>query len=394
MPWKDISETMLREEFVKKATKDYANITALCNEYGISRTTGYKWINRFKNGESLDNKSRKPFKTVNKTPDEIEKLILDYRREHPAIGALKIKKILENKGYLNIPCHSTINDILKRNNCITKEASLAATPYKRFQKSNPNDMWQADFKGHFPLENNIRCHPLNVIDDCSRMNLCSKALIGEKFEYVYPVFIELFIEFGLPFSLLCDNGNPWGTAQSTGYTKFEVWLMDLGVLTIHCRPKHPQTQGKDERFNQSMNKELLKFKTFSNMETAQQAFDEYRYFYNNERPHHALGLDVPIQHYHRSNKEYSDKIDEWIYSEEYTTRKVKSSGYISINNQGYFLSEAFGDRTIAFKESENKNCVKLFYRNFIIGEIDLEGRVFKYKKAYLIDNDPRKTDNN
>ena len=156
---------------------------------------------------------------------------------------------MDNDGYPNLPSARTINNIFHRNNLISKAASQAAAHYKRFEKVRPNDMWQADFKGHFQMQ--------NILDDCSRFCLCSEALRNETLGEVKPVFQRLFREYGLPFSLLCDNGNPWGTSQSMGYTAFEVWLMELGVLTIHGRPLHPQTQGKDERYNRSFTRECL-----------------------------------------------------------------------------------------------------------------------------------------
>lgn len=392
MPWKDKGITMIREEFVKRVLSHEDTKSALCKEYNISRPTGDKWIKRYLNNEPLSDKSKRPFKTANKTSVDMENLILDYRKTHPAIGATKIRRILENQGYKNLPCNSTVNAILKRNGCISAKASRDATPHKRFQKDNPNDMWQADFKGHFALNDNTRCYPLNIIDDHSRFNLCCQAMQSEKFIEVAPVFIRLFKEYGMPFSLLCDNGNPWGTSQSTGYTHFEIWLMELGILTIHGKPLHPQTQGKEESFNRSLKRELLNIQTFDDIEDAQYHFDKYREFYNTERPHHALKLDIPLQHYHKSSREYPEKISEWEYSKDFTLRKVKSSGYITFNNQGYFLSEAFGEKTIALKESSHPNCFDIYYRQFKIARINVEKRVFEFKRIYLAENDPRFSD--
>ena len=390
MPWKDKSVTMIREEFVKRVLSNEKPKAVLCREYNISRPTGDKWIKRYLNNEPLCDKSKAPFKTANKTSPEMEHIILDYRHKHPAIGAVKIKRILENQGYKNLPCSSTVNAILKRNNCISQIASQAATHHKRFQKENPNDMWQADFKGHFALGDNTRCYPLNVIDDHSRFNLCCNALTSERLADVAPVFIRLFKEFGLPKSLLCDNGNPWGTAQSTGYTLFEVWLMDLGILTIHGRPLHPQTQGKEESFNRSLKRELLNFHQFSCLEESQYHFDKYRSFYNNERPHHSLSLDVPSKHYHKSERKYPEKIDKWEYPIDFELRKVKPTGYITFKNQGYFLSESFGEKTIALKPSTtNPDCYNIYYRQFKIARINLKHRAFESKTIYLAKNDPR-----
>lgn len=390
MPWKEASKTMIREEFIKRVLSHEKTKSELCREYSISRPTGDKWIKRFLNGEDLDDRSKAPFKTANKTDSEIEHVIMEYRRKHPAIGAVKIHKILQNKGYNDIPCASTINAILKRNNLITKEASLNATPYKRFQKENPNDMWQADFKGNFALKCGERCHPLNIIDDCSRFNICSKSLPCETYNATMPVFIQAFKEYGLPKALLCDNGNPWGTSQSTGYTRFEVQLMDLGILTVHGRILHPQTQGKEESFNRSLTREMLKYHEFTDLDDVQVHLDEYRQFYNNERPHHALALDVPSQHYHKSNREYPSKIRDWEYSKDCILRSVKNTGYISYDGQGYFLSEAFGGKTVALRQSTTDiNCLNVYYRQFKIAGINMEKRAFESKKIYLSENDPR-----
>ena len=389
MPWKEVEKTMLREDFVKQVLEGKLPKSKLCAQYGISRPTGDKWLKRYLNGEPLTDQSKAPFKTANKTPFEIEKLILDYRREHPAIGALKIKKALENKGYSGIPASSTINGILKRNNCISRKASLSAAPHRRFEKSQPNEMWQSDFKGHYLLGDGTRCHTLNVLDDHSRYNLCTEALTGEKFSDVDHVYERIFKEYGLPRIHLCDNGNPWGTSQSTGYTRFEVWFMDLGILTIHGRPLHPQTQGKEERYNRTLQDELLDHNKYENIYEAQKSYDIYREFYNNERPHHALGLDVPSEHYVPSIRKYKPKPEIWEYGKEYKVHKVKSSGYISIRGQGYFLSEAFGDKEVGVRESNEKDSYDICYREFLIGRINTEKRVFTLKRAYLLENDPR-----
>ena len=389
MPWDERKVSQMREEFVKRVLAGEASKSALCLEYGISRPTGDKWIARYQAGETLEDRSRAPQKRPRETPEAMEREIVAYRREHPAIGARKLRRIMENKGCRNVPSHSTINRILAKHGLITREASLAATPHRRFAKLEPNEMWQADYKGHFAMGDGQRCHPLNIIDDCSRFNLCCQAQRTETFKEIRPVMIRLFREYGLPFSFLCDNGNPWGTAQSTGFSLFEVWLMELGVLTLHGRIRHPQTQGKDESFNRSMTKELLHHATIADLADAQRQFDTYRDFYNHERPHHALNLDTPGQHYVPSTKPYPESIPEWEYPEGYELRRVRQAGFFHYGGQGYFLSEAFGGKEIAVRPSHIQGCISLFFRQFRIGRIDVEKRVFTFKRAYLIDSDPR-----
>lgn len=338
MPWEERIVSQLRESFVKEVLAQEKTKSALCQEYGISRVTGDKWIKRYEAGESLENQSRRPNTSPTRTSETIEQAVVQYRRTHKAIGAVKIHRILQDKGFENLPSTKTIHNILVRNGLVSKEASQAVAPIQRFQKENPNDMWQADYKGHFAMQDGNRCHPLNIIDDCSRFNLCCEALRNETFAEIQPVMIRLFETYGLPDTFLCDNGNPWGTAQTTGFTNFEVWLMELGILTVHGRPRHPQTQGKDESFNRAMTKELLKHAVISDLADAQRQFDEYREFYNNERPHHALKLDKPGEHYVKSRREYPPEIVRWEYPKNAEVRRVKSTGFFncSVNRDGSF----------------------------------------------------------
>ena len=389
MAWEERTVEQMREEFVRRVLAQEQSKTALCREYGISRPTGDKWIERFQTGQSMSDQSRAPKTIPWRIPAELEDKIVQLRKQYPAIGAVKLRRMMEDAGHTDLPCARTFNNIFRRHDLIGQEESAAATPIQRFEKAAPNEMWQADFKGHFRMKNGYRCHPLNILDDCSRFNLCIEALENETYDAVKPVMERLFREYGLPFSFLCDNGNPWGTAQSLGYSKFEVWLMELGILTLHGRPRHPQTQGKEERFNRSFTRECLKGKEFKDKAHAQSYFDEYRIFYNEVRPHFALDLEVPAMRYQSSKKQFPNKIEVWEYESEYKLCKVKETGYFNYDGQGFFLSEAFGGKTIAVRESHLPGQLTLVFRNFIIGRIDLNNRVYTLKKAYLIEGDPR-----
>ena len=389
MAWYERTVEEMRVEFVRRVLAQERSKASLCREYGISRPTGDKWLERFLAGESMSDRSRAPKSIPGRTAPEMEAQIVALRRKYPAIGAAKLRKILENEGYTDLPCARTVNNILHRNGLIEREASLAAMPHQRFEKTAPNEMWQADFKGHFAMGNGHRCHPLNIIDDHSRFNLCIEALEGETFEQVKPTLERLFREYGLPFSFLCDNGNPWGTSQSLGYTRFEVWLMELGVLTLHGRIRHPQTQGKEERFNRSFTRECLRRQEILDISHAQSVFDEYRRFYNEVRPHCALELDVPEKHYRPSNIVLPEMVEPWEYGSEYKLCKVKDTGYFNYRGQGYFLSEAFAGKYIAIRESHLPGQITLVFRQFKIGRIDVDSRAYTQKRAYLLEGDPR-----
>jgi len=381
MPWGVKTVEQNREQFVNEVITGDQSKSSLCTKYGISRVTGDKWLARYASGEGLSDRSRAPFKTPRKTSKAIEEKIIEVREKHPAWGARKILRVLENRGETGLPVQSTICEILKRNGFVTPAASQASTPYKRFEKAKPNEMWQADFKGHFQTTDGIRCHPLTVIDDHSRYALCVDAKRNEKYEGVAASFERMFREFGLPETLLCDNGNPWGASQSTGYTRFEVWLMKLDVHTIHGRPMHPQTQGKEERFNRTLKAEALN-REIADMVEAQLRFDSFRKCYNYERPHAALGLDCPASYYSASLRKYSSDIKDWEYPQGFQVRKIKSRGYLTVNGTGYFLSEAFGKEVVAFCDAEEPGCVDIYFRNFRIAKLNLAERCFSSKKCY------------
>lgn len=389
MAWEERTVEQMREEYVKRVLAHEKSKSALCREYGISRPTGDKWLKRYLDGESLSSRSRAPIRTPGRISSETEELIVERRIANPSIGAVKQRRMLETEGYTNLPCAKTFNNVYRRNGLITKEASLAAAPCRRFEKARPNEMWQADFKGYFSLLNGTQCHPLNIVDDCSRFNLCTEALPNETLSAVQPVLKRLFREYGLPDSFLCDNGNPWGTSQSLGYTRFEVWLMELGILTLHGRGNHPQTQGKEESYNRSFTRECLKGKVFTDMAHAQQHFREYRTFYNEIRPHFALNLDVPAARYTKSERQFPSRIEKWEYGPEYQLCRVRRNGYFNYGGQGFFLSEAFAEKQIAVRESHLPGQITLVFRQFRIGRIDLDKRVYTLKRAYLLENDPR-----
>lgn len=389
MPWEERSKAMMRAEFVEAVLSKRLTKSQACRDFGISRPTGDKWIKRYLNGESMEDRSRAPFKVANRIAPEMEQTVIEYRNEFSALGAVKIRRLLEDAHHKNIPCASTINAVLKRNGLISKEASQAATPCQSFEKDTPNEMWQGDFKGDFAMQDGNRCHPLNVLDDCTRFNLCSDPKPDETLASVKPSMERIFREYGMPRIFLCDNGNPWGVAQSTGFTRFEVWLMDLGILTVHGRSLHPQTQGKLERFNGSLKRECLKYIQIADMDDAARQLAAYREFYNNKRPHHALGLDTPASRYVPSERKYPSRIEAWEYPKEYELRRIKDSGYFTYRGQGYFLSEALGGREVAVKESSVEGCITLYYRQFKIARIDIDKRVFRFKKIYLADADPR-----
>lgn len=371
MSWgvRTVEET--REEFVLLAKKS-KNFSVLCREFGITRRTGYKWVNRAlkENLHSCDrfsNRSTAPKHVANKTSSDIEALVLDVRKENPAWGGKTIRKVLENAGCDALPCVKTCNNILKRNGCIDPEESIKHKPYQRFEREECNQLWQTDFKGDFLLQDGSRCFPLTILDDHSRYSIMIDAKpdkIGVK-----DSFRQAFFSFGMPDAILSDNGAQFAGFRG-GYTTFERWLMDHEILPIHGRIMHPQTQGKIERFHRTMNQELLKNACFTDLVEADQEFQRWRRKYNEVRPHEALGMKPPAQVYTPSTRQYTDEIEKFEYSGHYQVYKVNNWGYLRWASSRIYLSETMANTYLEIRPSECSDSFIVCYRQFKIAQID------------------------
>lgn len=366
MPWKDKTMEELRREFVD-AAKHAKNFSSLCREFGISRKTGYKWVERNSQSCELSDRSHAPLHPPGKTSAEIENAILRVRAANPEWGAKTILKVLENDGYTELPCIRTANNILQRNGCISETESQKRKEFLRFQREHCNELWQIDFKGDFPLLDGTRCFPLDIIDDCSRY--CLGIYPKSNTLGVMQSMERVFKEYGLPDAILSDNGGQFAGFKG-GYTQFERWLMDLDILPIHGRPLHPQTQGKIERFHRTMKNELLKRNTFFDLADADKHFKEWRVKYNEVRPHEAIDMHCPADVYIPSKRKYPDKIKSYEYSGLHRILKVNYKGYLRFDSKAFYLSETMIGAELELRPSEGMYA-SLVYRNYKIAEIDL-----------------------
>ena len=369
MPWERRTVEEQRRAFAE-AAQECSNFSALCREFGIDRHTGYKWKDRYAAHQPLSDRSRRPHTSPGRTPEEIELLILAVRAENPGWGAKTIREVLLAQGQQNIPCAKTVNNILNRYGCISREESLKRKPFIRFEKEQCNQMWQTDFKGEFRMEDGRYCYPLDIIDDHSRFAIRTEPRLSTA-NVVIDVFTDAFREFGLPDSVLSDNGAQFAGFRK-GYTQFERWLMDLDILPIHGRIKHPQTQGKIERFHRTMKHELLKHTAIANIEDAQNKFSLWRDKYNNIRPHEALGMKRPADVYVPSLKKFDERIKRYEYGGQYHVIKVNSWGYVRFDKWQVYLSETMAGRYIEFRPSADGETFNACYRNFKIAQFDTE----------------------
>lgn len=380
MPWEDKTVEELRKEFAE-AAKGSDNFSALCREFGITRKTGYKWVERYEANEELSDKSKTPFHIANRTPSDIEEMIISMRIDNPAWGAKKIKAILEREGVL-MPCTKTVNNILNRYGCITPEESAKHKPFIRYEKDNCNEMWQTDFKGEFLMADKKYCYPLNIFDDCSRFLITTAPGLSTA-NMVIPTFKKAFYEYGMPESVLSDNGAQFAGFRQ-GFTQFEKWLMNHNVLPIHGRFKHPQTQGKIERMHRTMKNELLKHTVIENIDDANIKLQMWRDKYNNLRPHEALGMRCPAEVYIPSNRTYNDTVKPYEYGGQYHVIKVNSWGYVRFDNWQIYLSETMINEHIEFRPNPHGDSFIACYRNFKIAEFSsIDGKLLNRKISRL-----------
>ena len=360
MPWKEVSAMSARSEFVSLATGPGANVRELCRRFEISPTTGYKWINRAQEG--FGDRSRRPHHSPNRTSDRIEQLLLELRDAHPHWNARKIRRLLRKELRTDqvLPAASTVGAILKRNGRISDAASAAAHQWQRFEHPAPNDLSQVDFMGHFGVGSQ-RCYSLTMLDDHSRYAQLLEACTNERTDTVKDRLIKAFRRYGLPLGINVDNGNPWGNPTGDPHTKLTVWLMRLGVRVSHSRPRHPQTNGKDERFHRTIRAELIGQRTFQSIGEVQRNFDRWRHEYNHERPHESIGLEVPASRYAASRRSYPETLPPILYNATDVVRTVRQNGMVSIWKNDFYVGQPFARQPVAFRPTTDDGVWKIFF---------------------------------
>jgi transposase InsO family protein len=372
MPWREQSIMELREEFVRLASVEGANVRELCRRYGISPTTGYKWLDRFQREgrPGLADRSRRPHRSPDRTDPAVETAVLALRDRHPTWGGRKVARRLTDRGEA-APAPSTVTAILRRHGRIDPAASQAHRPLQRFEAAAPNELWQLDFTGHFALDQG-RCHPLPVLDDHSRFLLGLAACPDEQGATVRAHLTALFRRYGLPWALLCDNGPPWGNPRAAHeLTTLGVWLIRLGITVLHGRPRHPQTQGKVERLNGTLAADVIERRRFPDLAAAQAAFDAWRPVYNHERPHEALGLATPITRYAPSGRSFPETLPAISYDDDDAVRRVDAAGQISWRGRPWKLSPALAGQSVGVRPTMEDGVVEVRFGHHLVRTLDL-----------------------
>ena len=370
MGWREVSVTDQRREFVMLASLAGANISALCGRFGISRQTGHVWLRRLAAGERIfEDRSRTPLHSPRRLTDADEARILAVRDAHPAWGARKITAVLRRQGVAP-PAASSIHAVLSRHGRIAADSPGRA--YGSFERAAPNALWQMDFKGRIRLGSGAWLHPLTIIDDHSRFAVGLAACSNQQTQTVQARLELTFRHHGLPEAIYVDNGSPWGGGRPGQWTPLRLWLLKLGVETIHSRPYHPQGRGKNERFHRSLAAEVFSIAPLAGFDDAQAALDRWRHVYNRERPHQALGFATPAERYRPSQRAWPATLAAPCYAPGEIVRRVGTTkAYVSFRSRFWRVPQAFLGETLAIRPRLPEGRYVICFGAHEIAAIDL-----------------------
>jgi transposase InsO family protein len=354
----------------------------VCRSFGISRKTGYKIYNRYKDQglEALSDRSRRPVRYANQLPGPVERLIVETKREKPHWGARKIRELLVRRlaGDLRIPARSTVHAVLDRHGLVKRarqrrRQKAQGTPLSAGQ--TPNDLWCADFKGEFRLGNGRYCYPLTVTDHAARFILACEALESVKEAGVIPVFERLFKERGLPDAIRSDNGVPFASPNGLyNLSKLSVWWLRLGIGIERIKPGQPQQNGRHERMHLTLKQETTR-PPRANILQQQARFDDFVSEFNGERPHDALAMKTPAEVYRPSARPYNG-LPEIDYPFHDRDVLVTCCGRVCMHRKKINISTALAGQRLGIKEVDDAIWL-ISFMHYDLGYIDLEQRTLQ-----------------
>jgi len=356
-------------------------MTDACRQFGISRKTGYKIFNRYKEHglEALSDRSRRPVRYTNQLPAQVESLIVRLKREKPHWGARKLRELLVRRlnGDVRVPAKSTIHAVLDRHGLVKRARRrrnrAEGTPLS--EGTAPNDLWCADFKGEFKLGNGRYCYPLTVTDQASRYLLMCEALESVREELAFTAFQRLFAERGLPAAIRSDNGVPFASPNGLyNLSKLSVWWLRLGIAIERIKPGHPQQNGRHERMHLTLKQEATRPAGMNSLQQ-QAKFDAFLDEFNTERPHEALAMACPVERYTPSQRPY-DGLPDLEYPFHDKDILVTACGRTCIHRKKINISTVLAGQRLGIKEVDEGIWLVSFMA-YDLGYIDLEQRTLQ-----------------
>jgi putative transposase len=367
-----------RLRFIRDVESGHWSMTELCERYGVTRPTGYKWLARYRarGRTGLADGSHAPQTCPHRTGDATEALIVAVRQEY-GWGAKKLLQVLRTRHPRQAwPARSTVNDILARHHLLRKQRRRprwthpGAAPV---QTDRPNQIWPADFKGQFRTGDGVYCYPLTVTDHFSRRLLVCQGLRSVKAADTQPIFRSLFRAVGLPDAIRTDNGAPFASTGIHGLSALNVWWMQLGIVHQRIRPASPQENGTHERMHRELKRETLR-PAASSLRAQQRRFEAFRTRYNDERPHEGIGDRTPSSLWRPSPRVYPERRPPPAYPLHVEVRRISTSGMFCLHSQTFFLSTVLQGEDIGFEEVED-GLWNIVYYSTLLGKIDERTRL-------------------
>lgn len=369
MAWGKVDVDEQRMRFVIAASRKEKPLRQLCQEFDISPPTGYKWRDRYQAGgfQAVVEKSRRPQRSPQRTDPEMEQRVVGLRQQRPDWGARKLQVLLQQEG-IRLP-RITIHRILLRHQLVRNQDRHAAA-VKRFERSQPNELWQMDFKS--PVGWEAPAGPLSVLDDHSRYAVTLHGTWSTRAEPVRERLEEAFQECGVPEAMLVDHGTPWWNMKAiSGATWLTLWLMKQGIRLYFSGYRHPQTQGKVERFHGALAAALQR-RGYPDPQERQKWLDQFRHEYNHVRPHEALGMQTPATVWRKSDRRYDPNPPRWEYEPGSEVVKVGADGQIWIRPQRWEISRALAGERVQLIRLEQR--ILVYYCRSLVRELDPSSR--------------------
>ena len=373
MPWKNVLPMEEKQRFVSLAQSGHFTVSELCEEFGISRKSGHKWLGRYASAgmAGLQERSRAPKKVTNRTEEAVERIIVSEKRHHPTWGPKKIQRVLTTKhGIERAPVVSTVGEVLKRHGMVEERRRrggiFKVERGERTEAKRCNEVLGVDFKGWFLTGDGARCDPLTVSDLYSRYLLRAEGLPQATTRWTQRAFRSLFKSQGLPDIIRVDNGAPFASMGPGGLSKLSVWWIGLGIKVEFSRPGCPQDNGCHERMHRTMKSECCKVPSV-NLAAQQQRFDRWRKEFNEERPHEALGMRTPAEVYQPSARRLDERIKVRLYDAGTQTRRVSEAGFIAWEGKTCYVGESFGGVKVALEVDDESGLVAVRYANVRLG---------------------------
>jgi transposase InsO family protein len=369
-----------RLRFVARLLEGEA-MSEVCRAFGISRKTGYKIFDRYREHglEALSDRSRRPVRYANQLPQQIEALIVALKRDKPHWGARKIRELLVRRldGDVRVPAKSTVHAVLHRHGLVKPvgRARHRATGTALSAGAAPNDLWCADFKGEFKLGNGRYCYPLTVTDHAARFLLLCEAFESTREDPVVTAFEQLFRERGLPQAIRSDNGVPFASPNALfNLSKLSVWWLRLGIAIERIKPGQPQQNGRHERMHLTLKQEATRPPGMNSLQQ-QARFDAFVREFNAERPHEALAMKCPAEVYRPSPRPY-DGLPEIAYPMHDRDVLVTACGRICMHRKRVNISTVLAGQRVGIKEVD-EGIWLVSFMHYDLGYIDLEQRTLQ-----------------